>query len=216
MRFKNRQEAGQLLASGIQKVLMNHVEESAIIYALPRGGVVLGAEIAQALDLPLDLVITRKIGHPMSPEYAICAVAEDGDYLCDPTEQALVDPNWLEAEFEKEKKEAQRRRMTYLGESKAISPEGKIAIIVDDGIATGLTMWLAINEIKHYLPKRILVAVPVVPPDAAERLRAEVDGLVALDIPDLYLGAVGAYYDDFPQVTDQEVIRLLREVGRRL
>lgn len=211
MRFKNRQEAGQQLAEGVRKVLLNHPGETAIIYALPRGGVVLGAEIAKRLHLPLDLIITRKIGHPQNPEYAICAVAEDGDYLCNPTEQTLVDQDWLEAEFEKEKKEAQRRRITYLGEEEALSPEGKIAIIVDDGIATGLTMWLAINEIKHYLPKRIIVAIPVAPPDTAERLRAEVDGLVALDIPELYLGGVGAYYDNFDQVTDQEVVQLLKK-----
>lgn len=213
MRFKNRQEAGQQLAEGVRGVLANHPGETTIIYALPRGGVVLGAEIAKRLHLPLDLIITRKIGHPQNPEYAICAVAEDGDYLCNPTEQALVDQDWLEAEFEKEKKEAQRRRITYLGEEEALSPEGKIAIIVDDGIATGLTMWLAINEMKHYLPKRIIVAVPVVPPDTAERLRVEVDGLVTLDIPELYLGGVGAYYDNFDQVTDQEVIQLLKKAN---
>lgn len=214
MRFKDRQEAGRLLADGLAKVLANHPDEAAVIYALPRGGVVLGAEIAKALNIPLDLVITRKIGHPTNPEYAICAVAEDGDYLCNPTEQALVDQDWLEAEFEKEKKEAQRRRVTYLGEQKTLSPEGKIAIVVDDGIATGLTMWLAIKEIKHFLPKRTIVAVPVVPSDTAERLRTEVEGLVALDIPEVYLGAVGAYYDDFPQVTDEQVIQLLKEAGR--
>lgn len=212
MRFKNRQEAGRLLAEGLRKILINHPDESAIIYALPRGGVVLGVEIAKALGLPLDLVITRKIGHPQHPEYAICAVAEDGDYLCNPVEQAMVDPDWLEAEFTKQKKEAQRRRLAYLGEQQALSPENKIAIIVDDGIATGLTVWLAINEIKHYLPRRVIIAVPIVPSSTAERLRSEVDGLVALDIPELFLGGVGAYYDNFPQVTDQEVIQLLNEV----
>lgn len=212
MRFKDRAEAGQRLAEGVQKVLANHPGERAIVYALPRGGVVLGAAIAEKLHLPLDLVITRKIGHPQNPEYAICAVAEDGDYICNPTEQALVDQNWLEAEFKKEQEEARRRRLLYVGEEKALSPENAIAILVDDGIATGLTMWLAINEIKHYLPKRIIVAVPVVSADTADRLRAEVDGLVALDVPELYLGAVGAYYDNFPQVSDEEVVELLREV----
>lgn len=214
MRFKNRRQAGQLLADKLAEILMSHPNEAAAVYALPRGGVVLGAEIAKSLNLPLDLVITRKIGHPENPEYAICAVAEDGDYLCDPSEQALVDQQWLEAEFGKERKEAQRRRLTYLGERQTISPENKNAILVDDGIATGLTMRLAIKEIRHSSPKRVIVAVPVAPPGIAEQLEAEVDNLVTLDIPEFYLGGVGSYYDEFPQVTDDEVIKLLQETER--
>ncbi|MBI2011038.1 MAG: phosphoribosyl transferase [Candidatus Colwellbacteria bacterium] len=205
MRFRDRTEAGQLLVQHL-----GHYEgKEVVIYALPRGGVVLGFEIAKALNAPLDLIITRKIGHPLNPEYAICAVAEDGDLICNEAERAAVDPAWFSKEVEKERAEARRRREIYLGKRKTPEVRGKIAILVDDGIATGLTLELAIKELKHKEPAKIIVAVPVAPRDAAREIEKEVDEFVALDIPALYLGAVGAYYDDFPQVTDEEVIEML-------
>lgn len=211
MLFKDRKEAGKLLARGLEDILLKYPSEPAIIYALPRGGVTVGAEIANALKLPLSLVITRKIGHPQNPEYAICAVAEDGHMLCDPTEQALVDPNWLDEQVSEQREEALRRRRAYLGDDNQPLPaKDKIAVLVDDGIATGLTMRLAIDELRHQEPKRIIVAVPVVSDNMAQLMRVTVDGLVTLHIPEFYLGGVGAYYDDFSQVTDEEVINLLR------
>lgn len=207
MRFHDRAEAGKKLAEALQK----YNSEDVVVYALPRGGVVLGAEIAKALGCLLDLVITRKIGHPQQKEYAVCAVAEDGDYLCDQRELAALPEEWFNRAKEKEQKEAQRRRNVYLGGRAPLSAEGKIAILVDDGIATGLTMRLAVREIKHMKPKQVIVAVPVSPADSAERLRKEVDEFVALDVPEFFLGGIGAYYDDFPQVEDSEVIKLLKE-----
>jgi len=206
MRFKNRIEAGQKLA----QALAEYQGQGAAVYALPRGGVVLGHEIAKKLGAPLDLVITRKIGHPLEREYAVCAIAEDGHTLCDEAELALLDKKWLKNEFEKEQKEAKRRRKVYLEDRKPLSAENKIAIIVDDGIATGLTMLLAISEIKHQRPRKIVVAVPVVPKDIAPKIKKEADELVVLEIPEIYLYAVGAYYENFPQVEDEEVIELLK------
>ncbi len=206
MYFKDRMEAGRKLAEALNK----YKNQIAVVYALPRGGVILGEIIAKELGAYLDLVITRKIGHPLSPEYAVCAVAEDGDMICNETEKASLDPKWLERESKKEKKEAIRRRKVYLKGRLPLKTENKIALIVDDGIATGLTMELAIREVKHLNPKKIVVAIPVLPADVAEKIRKEIDELVALDIPTNYAGAVGAYYEEFPQVEDEEVIKILK------
>lgn len=180
-----------------------------VVYAVPRGGVVLGIEIAKALEAPLDLVITRKIGHPDNPEYALCVIAEDTHMMCDEADRAGVDQKWLNAEMEKERQEAIRRREVYLRGRKRPEVAGKIAIVVDDGIATGLTFLMALKEVKHLNPSKLVAAIPVSPVDMAEKIKKEVDELVALSIDPQFLGAVGAYYDVFPQVEDAEVIRLL-------
>lgn len=205
MHFKDRSEAGKKLAAALAK----YKGEDAIVYALPRGGVILGAEISKALGAPLDLAITRKIGHPFEPEYAVCAVAEDGDLICNESEKASLDQEWFKKETEKEKREARRRREVYLKGRAPLETENKTAIIVDDGVATGLTIELAIREVKHLKPKKVVVALPVLPADAAEKIKKEADELVALDITLDYLGAVGAYYENFPQIEDAEVIKIL-------
>ncbi len=208
MRFKDRSEAGKKLAQALDK----YQGQEGIVYPLPRGGVVLGVEIALALRMPIDLIIPRKIGHPHNPEYAICAVAENGEKVCNDWEVARVDPQWLERQVEKERKEARRRRERYLGETQPLSVTGKLAILVDDGIATGLTMQAAIRDVQQRKPARVVVAIPVAPADAAAALARQVDEVVGLEITDSYRGAVGAYYDDFPQLTDAEVIELLQLV----
>ncbi len=169
----------------------------------------LGAQIARALGMPLDLVIPRKIGHPLSPEYGIAAVTESGELVTNPWEVSQVDSAWFKRAVARERAEAERRRARYLGGRAPLPLEGKIAILVDDGVATGLTLEAAIRDVRRRRPARLVAAVPVAPADTAERLRAQVDDFVALDVPELYLGAVGAYYDHFPQVSDEEVIALL-------
>lgn len=205
MRFKNRVEAGQKLAAALGK----YKGEDVVVYAIPRGGVVLGYEIAKQLEAPLDLVIPRKVGHPLSPEYAVCVVAEDGEMLCNEEEAASLDKEWLQVQVEKERKEAQRRRQVYLGGRPPLSAQDKIAILVDDGVATGLTFLLALRQVRRLSPKRLVAAIPVAPRETAELLRKEADELVVLHVPRLYLGAVGAYYDEFEQAEDEEVIGLL-------
>ena len=170
----------------------------------------LGAEIAKTLRAPLDLVIPRKIGHPFSPEYAIAAVTEHGDCVKNEDEVKRVDAKWFARAVEEEVQEAKRRRRVYCGNRAMISPTRKTAIIVDDGIATGLTMRAAIADIKKQNPAKIIIAVPVAPKETAEEMRKDVDDFVAVDIPESYLGAVGAYYEEFPQVEDEEVIKMLR------
>ncbi len=205
MHFADRQEAGKLLAAA----LLPYRGDDVVIYALPRGGVVLGAEVARALQAPMDLVISRKIGHPFNPEYAICAITETGQAICNEEERAGIDAVWFQHAEEETRAEAKRRRERYLGSRTRMSADGKTAILIDDGIATGLTMFAAIADIKAMHPRRIIVAVPVIPRETAGNLERQADAVVALDIPTFFLGAVGAYYTDFPQVSDEEVIALL-------
>lgn len=205
MRFKNRKEAGKLLAEALIQYYGN-----AVVYALPRGGVVLGAEIAQALHVPLDIIVTRKIGHPLDPEYAIAAVAEDGHLIANESELEKVNTQWLTMEKKNQMREARRRRELYLTGIKKNHASGKVCILVDDGVATGLTLRLGILELReHYKPEKIVVAVPVVSTSVAGIIKREADELVALDIDEAYLGAVAAYYEDFPQVEDEEVISIM-------
>ncbi|MBI4035368.1 phosphoribosyl transferase [Candidatus Daviesbacteria bacterium] len=210
MYFKNRTEAGRKLAG----LLDNFKGADVVVYALPRGGVVIGAEITKAIHSPLDLIITRKIGHPYQPEYAIGAVAENGYLILNKEEVLNIDEKYLEEEAEKQKQEAKRRREVYLGGRKPIPCRGKIAILVDDGIATGLTIKAAIQELKlHYHPSRIIVAVPVTPREIADELELkEKVELIALEIPAQFIGSIGAYYQDFSPVEDTDVVRIIQEV----
>lgn len=210
MLFKNRKEAGQKLA----ELLSDYASEDVIVYALPRGGVILGAEIAKALHAPLDLIITRKIGHPSNPEYAVCALAEDGAPICNQSELERLGHHWLEEEKHKAREEIQRRREEYVGDTKQKEIKGKTAIIVDDGIATGLTMIASIEEMKLHEPKTIVVAIPIVPYLTSLKLEGMVDKVVCVEATREFLGAVGAYYEDFTQVEDEEVKRILKEVNK--
>lgn len=210
MQFINRSDAGQRLAN----LLTPYEGKNVVVYGLPRGGVVTASEIARHLRAPLDVIITRKIGHPNSPEYAIGAVAANGHRVFNSTEVSLIDPAYIKDEIKRQKEEAKRRRTLYLNKKKPISARGKIAIIVDDGVATGLTMRAAIKEIRHQKPQKIIVAVPVVAADIADTIRSEADALVALEIAEFFQGAVGAYYEEFSQVEDDEVVELLEKERR--
>lgn len=209
MLFEDRKDAADRLATALEI----YEGDDVIVFALPRGGVELGAVIAERLNAPLDLVFTKKIGHPTNPEYAICAVAEEGEPICNPVEVRRVDPKWLQAEVDKVRAEIKRRREYYSGDTKKSTVAGKIAIIVDDGIATGFTMMAAIAEMKKRQAKKIVVAIPVTPYDTAKKLQEMADDLVSLYIDRKYLGAVGAYYRDFRQVSDSEVIALLQSAN---
>lgn len=204
--FIDREDAGRRLA----EKLSSYRGKDAVILALPRGGVVIGYEVARALNLPLDIVVVRKIGHPANPEYAICAVDEKGSFLCNEAEIKSVDQSWLKEEILRQKNEALRRIEVYRGGRNSEEIGGKIIILVDDGIATGLTIRAAIKSIRKQNPKELVVAVPVVPHDTVIELRKEADMVIVLDDDPSYLGAVGAYYNYFPQVSDEEVIELLK------
>ena len=213
MYYRDREEAGELLANK----LSDYKDQDVVVYALPRGGVITAAVIAKALDATLDLVLVRKIGHPYQPEYAIAAIGESGDVVANEREIAQVDAGWYEQEKKRQQKENTRRRKEYLHGRAPISAAGRTAILVDDGVATGLTLRAGIRELCHLRPDKIIVAVPVIPSTTAEIIREEADELVALEIPSggAFLGSVGSYYDHFPSVVDDEVIELmdsLREV----
>jgi predicted phosphoribosyltransferase len=203
--FLDRVDAGKRLADR----LLRYKGEPVVVYALPRGGVVLGVEVARVLEAPLDLIIVRKIGHPSQPEYAIGAVAEDGYVVTNPDEAAALGEEWLALAAAAELREAQRRRKLFLKDRSTIQVKDKIAIIVDDGLATGLTMSAAIHEIRGRGPQKIIVAVPVAAAETLERLRPEADEFVVLQVPD-WFGAVGAFYRHFNQISDDEVVALMK------
>jgi putative phosphoribosyl transferase len=205
--FRDRTDAGEQLA----QALIGYKGQPVVVYALPRGGVVLGVAVARALEASLDLIVVRKIGHPRSPEYAIGAVAEDGYVVTNPAESATMDKRWIERVAAAELKEARRRRDLFLRGRSPIAVKDKIAIIVDDGLATGLTMEAAIHEIRNRGPREIVVAIPVAAADTVNRLKPEVGRLVALYIPSGFFGAVSAFYSRFDQVSDDEVVTLTRD-----
>lgn len=206
MRFKDRTDAGQQLAHALGK----YKGQESVVYALPRGGVVPAAIVAEALEAPLDLLIPRKIGHPYNPEYAIAAFSEGGYYIANQGEGLLVNTTWFAEELGRQRKEAERRRRLYMANRKPLPVQNKVAIVIDDGIATGLTMQVTVQSLKQYNPKKIVVAVPVAPADTVKKLEEMVDEVIVLHVPADSFGAVGAYYDDFPQVSDEEVITLLK------
>lgn len=208
MYFKDRIEAGKKLAE-----FFYHLKGvNAVVYALPRGGVVVGAEISKAIHAPLDLIITRKIGHPYQPEYAIGATAENSHYILNKEAAENIEEEYINKEAAKQKLEAKRRREIYLGNKQPVSSKGKTAILVDDGIATGLTIKAAIKELqKHYTPQKIIVAVPVVPKDVADELEKMGVEVFSIITTKEFLGSIGAYYQNFSPVEDKDVIRIIKE-----
>jgi putative phosphoribosyl transferase len=210
--FKDRQNAGQQLLPRLRA----YRDQRPVVLALPRGGVVVAAEVARALQAPLDLVMTRKVGHPKQPEYAIAAVEEGGRVLMgEGAAYRALDAGWLRQAIARAQQEAVRRRQVYGGGRPMIPIEGRTAILVDDGVATGLTLRLALQRLKVLKPKSLVIAVPVLPRSVAQWLQAEADELVALAIPEdrSYRGALGAYYEDFSEVSDSAVIGLMRGSG---
>lgn len=201
------------MTAGIElaEALMAYRENNVVVYALPRGGVPVAAPIARALDAPLELAVTRKIGHPESLEFAVAAITEDGEYLADPVEEPLLDEKWLLEAKAQELAEAKRRRELYVHGAAPISAKGKTAIVVDDGIATGLTLRAALRMLKRQSPERLIAAVPVAPFDTATEIRDEGFEVVALYEPKVFLGGIGAYYQDFEQLNDDEVVSILSE-----
>lgn len=208
MFFKNRKDAGKQLS----QLLKDYKDQDVVVFALPRGGVVVAAEIATFLHAPLDLIFAHKIGHPYQPEYAVAAVSESGHMIQSSNELLSIGEAWLENEKQRQLEEIKRKRKLYLKNKKEIPLKGKIAILVDDGIATGLTMQAAIIELKHRHPKKIVVAAPVAPKRTVDLIKAMADDFIGYEIDDYnFLGAIGAYYNEFNQIEDEEVIEILNK-----
>ncbi|MBI4068076.1 phosphoribosyl transferase [Candidatus Kaiserbacteria bacterium] len=207
--FGNRADAGKQLSKRLQA----YKTDSPVVLALPRGGVVLGAAIAHTLHAPLDIIAVRKVGHPNNPEYAIGAV-DESTTLLEETALGSVNQQWLQEEITRQKAEAMRRSNIYRSGRKPLDVSKKIVFLVDDGIATGLTMRLAVRSVKAQKPEKIIVAVPVAPEGTVQELKSEgVDEVIVLEPPEKFMGAVGAHYARFEQVEDDEVIRLMQEAG---
>lgn len=216
--FRDRTEAGQQLAAALAK----YKADDCIIYALPRGGVPVAYEVAKSLGAPLDIILVRKLAAPFEPELALGAIVDgpEPEIVLNDEIVAHLHPTeeLLRQAAERELKEIRRRRQIYLCGHEPLSAKGRNIIVVDDGLATGATARAALRALRRQGPKRIVLAVPVGPPDVVEDIRAEVDDLVCLSLPADF-NAVGAHYRDFPQVSDAEVVALLgacREmVGRK-
>jgi len=208
MPFANRAEAGRELAAK----LAGYRDQNPVILALPRGGVPVAAEIAAALNAPLDLILVRKIGVPYEPELAMGAVADGDASLVVRNEDVIRHLDIADADFkaacEAELAEIERRRQRYLGNRRRAEVAGRTAIVVDDGIATGATTRAALRATRARKPTRLVLAVPVAPADSLDELRADADDIVCLESHELF-GAIGYYYRDFRQISDEEVIDIL-------
>ena len=206
--FASRAEAGRLLAERLEK---RHFERP-VVLALPRGGVPVALEVAQALKAPLDLILVRKIGVPWQPELAVAAVVdgERRELVLNEEVMALtgVHKDEIERLAEKQLAEIERRRAIYLKDRQPVAVAGMTAIVIDDGIATGTTAKAALQALRKRGPKRLVLAVPVAPPDTIEELRPLVDEIVCLEQPLLFY-AIGTFYRDFHQVEDAEVVEML-------
>jgi putative phosphoribosyl transferase len=202
--FKNRVDAGQKLAKKLESLK----NEKPVILAIPRGGVVIGDVIAKTLGAKLDIIVSRKVGAPNNPELAIGAVMHDGSFLPNTAiiESLDVPKKYIEQEIASELKEVERRLMKFKRDTK-YELGGRTVVVVDDGIATGATMFAVVQWIKKQNPKKVIVAIPVGPQDTIERLSSIVQ-VVVLDIP-AFFAAVGEFYDEFDQIEDSQVIEIL-------
>jgi putative phosphoribosyl transferase len=208
-RFENRVEAGRILAA---KLMIYANRPETIVLALPRGGVPIGYEIARALNLPLDVMIVRKLGVPGHEEFAMGAIASGGVRVLNRSviESLRIPSDSLEAVEKREALELMRREATYRGNRHPISLKGKTIILVDDGVATGSTMRVAISALREQRAGRIILATPVAPPTVRWEMEALVEDFVALVMPEDFFG-VGQWYNDFTQVSDDTVYELLRK-----
>ena len=209
MSFRDRSDAGRALA----QALVKYKDERPVILALPRGGVPVAAEVAAALKAPLDLILVRKIGVPMQPELAMGAVVDGKTPLVVRNEDVIAMAGISDEEFKavrgRELAEIERRRERYLGGRLPVEIAGRTVIIVDDGIATGATTRAALRAIRARKPKKLVLAVPVAPTDTIEAMYGEADEIVSLEQHILF-GAIGIYYSDFRQISDEEVIEILK------
>ena len=212
--FSDRRQAGRQLAAALKPLKL----EDPIVLALPRGGVPVGFEVAQALGAPLDVVMVRKIGAPGHAELGLGAVVDGADpqlVLNDDIVQFLKpDPAYLEAEKLRQLKEIERRKHLYRGERPPVPIAGRVVIVIDDGIATGGTVRAVLRALTRAKPSRRVLAVPVAPEESVAALTAEADDVVCLAMPEPFF-AVGSHYRDFRQTTDAEVVDLLRRAAER-
>ena len=209
MHFRDRVEAGQLLAKDLAWL---KDQQGVIVLGIPRGGVVVANEIAKALHAPLDVYITRKLGAPHNPELAIGALASDGAAFLDQEmiRRLGVTAEFVQSEIARQRKEIARRMAAYHGTRPEPDLHDKTVVLVDDGVATGATVLVSLRSIRQRQPRQLILAVPVGAPDSISSLQKEADHVVCLCSPEVFW-AVGSFYSDFSQTSDQEVIQMLAE-----
>lgn len=210
MIFRNRLDAGERLGLALQK----YKNKDPVVLSIPRGGTEVAAEVARLLGAPLDVIIPRKIGAPHNPEVAIGAVTQDGTVIKDEAMVQLlgIGDKEIEAMAERVSAEISRRVDTYRGGRPGLEIKGKTVIVIDDGIATGFTVQAALKSVRSMEPSRLVLAVPVAPADTIKVLEKQVDELVCLEVPEVFY-AVGQFYHEFDQTTDDQVIELLAKYG---
>jgi putative phosphoribosyl transferase len=212
-RFQDRREAGHLLAEAIAERRL----EDPVVLGLPRGGVVLAAEVAKKLDAPLDIILVRKLGAPLQPELAIGAVIDGAEpqIVLNPDVVRLTDASedYIREEVARQVEVIEARRRQWIAGRPRVPIAGKTAIVVDDGIATGATMRASLQALRRQQPKKVVVATPVAARETVEALKLEADEVICLLAPDA-LGAIGFFYRDFSQVSDEEVTEILRQTAR--
>lgn len=207
MAFRNREEAGRRL---VDRLIQYRDEPAAIILALPRGGVAVGYQLSLGLHLPLDVFITRKLGAPDNPEYALGALGETGTVYLNPDAMAAYGLSRVDIEelVQVQQREITRRQQLYRQDRHLPTLTDRIVILVDDGIATGSTFFAAVQSIRHLKPRRLVGAIPVGPVETIQEVRSQVDELVVLATPAPFW-AVGHHYIDFAQVSDHDVVEYL-------
>jgi predicted phosphoribosyltransferase len=209
MPFKDRSDAGCKLA----KALAGYKDQKPVILALPHGGVPVAAEVAAVLNAPLDLILVRKVGVPFQPELAMGAVVDGGASIIVRNEDVIklagIDESAFKAACDSELAEIERRRQRYLGSRERVDVSGRTAIVIDDGVATGATTRAALRATRMRDPKKLVLAVPVAPADSLAELRSDADDVICLEQHEFFY-AIGAYYADFSQVSDEEVIDILK------
>lgn len=206
-RFANRSVAGQYLA----RLLRSYSLTSSVVFGIPRGGMLVAFEVARGLHAPLDVLPATKITSPLAPEYALAGLTESGHPIIHPAEAAIVETEWFAHEVKRQRHELAHRRRFYTAHRSPILVAGKLAIVVDDGVATGLTLRAALDDLILFHPRHIAVAVPIIPHDLAENLRDEGCTVLSLLEPERPFASMSDYYDDFPTVSDRLVRRLLVE-----
>jgi putative phosphoribosyl transferase len=210
--FRDRKYAGRALA---RRLALFAGRRDVTVLALPRGGTPVAYEVAKALHAPLDVLVVRKLGVPWNPEFAMGAIASGGERLIDDmlVRELGISTRDVEEVASNEAYELERRERVYRGGRPAPDLRGRTVILVDDGLATGSTMRVAVRAVRRQSPARVVVAAPVAAPEACELLRGEADEVVCAEMPDPFLG-VGRWYLDFSQTSDEEVCRLLDDANR--
>lgn len=206
--FTDRLDAGMQLSLKLQE----YKNTNAIVLAIPRGGVPVGFVVAKELGLPMEIILSKKIGHPNNPEFAIGSVSIHGIYIND--DVLDVSKDYIHKEAERLQKGLKEKFRLFMGDQKPSDLRGKIVIIIDDGMATGSTILATIETIKNSFPSKIVVAVPVAPKDSISKLQRKADEVISLLLPNIFYG-VGQFYYDFSQVSDEEVLDYLNNIKKQ-